>query len=52
LCSIKILIPDPRKPERELLTSTNMSFNDSGGEDGGDICNIFDFVEDSSKTKM
>ena len=25
--------------------STNMSsFNDSGGEDGGDICNIFDFV--------
>ena len=27
--------------------STNMSsFNDSGGEDGGDICNIFDFDED------
>jgi len=22
------------------------SFNDSGGEDGGDICNIFDFDED------
>ena len=22
------------------------SFNDSGGEDGGDICNIFDFGED------
>ena len=27
--------------------STNMSsFNDSGGEDCGDICNIFDFDED------
>jgi hypothetical protein len=22
------------------------SFNDIGGEDGGDICNIFDFDED------
>jgi hypothetical protein len=24
------------------------SFNDSGGEDGGDICNIFDFGEDDN----
>jgi hypothetical protein len=46
LCSTKILISDPRKPERELLTSMNMYFNDSGGENGGDICNIFNFDED------
>ena len=46
LCSTKILISDPRKLERELLTSMNMYFNDSGGENGGDICNIFDFDED------
>ncbi len=40
LCSTKILI------EPKLPTSTMSSFNDSGGKDGGDICNIFDFDED------
>jgi hypothetical protein len=49
LCSTKILISDPRKPEHELPTITNMSsFSDSGGEDGGDICNIFDLDEDDN----
>jgi hypothetical protein len=52
LCSTKILISDPRKPEHELPTSKNMSsFNDIGGEDGGDTCNNFDFDEDNRRPR-
>jgi hypothetical protein len=27
------------------------SFNDIGGEDGGDTCNIFDFDEDNRRPR-